>query len=147
MKILMLGWELPPNIVGGMGVECYRLCKALSKNGADIEFILPYTADHSSIDFMKVNPAHKQSVAEVLSAGSVYDSYRYQVTHGKQSRSGIGGKLDLYGQVLAYEQAIGKVVELAKFDVIHAHDWLTCRAAVRAKMMSGKPLIVHMHSL
>jgi glycogen(starch) synthase len=147
MKILMLGWELPPNIVGGMGVECFRLCKALSKKGADIEFILPYTADHSSINFMKVNAAHRQDITAVLEAGNVYESYRYQSSQGKFAQGGNTGKMDLYGQVMAYEESIGKIVELASFDVIHAHDWLTCRAAVRAKMISGKPLIVHMHSI
>ena len=29
MKILMLGWELPPHNSGGLGTACYQLCKAL----------------------------------------------------------------------------------------------------------------------
>jgi hypothetical protein len=33
------------------------------------------------------------------------------------------------------------------FDVIHAHDWITYPAAVRIKEMTGKPLVVHVHSL
>lgn len=32
------------------------------------------------------------------------------------------------------------------FDVIHAHDWLTYPAGIRAKEVSGKPLIVHVHA-
>lgn len=32
------------------------------------------------------------------------------------------------------------------FEVIHAHDWLTFPAAILAKQVSGKPLIVHIHS-
>ncbi|HEV2403477.1 MAG TPA: glycosyltransferase family 4 protein [Candidatus Saccharimonadales bacterium] len=141
MKVLMLGWELPPHNAGGLGVECYRLCRALSKKGVDIEFILPYTADHSDITFMKINPAHSQTVMQVRSAGSVYDSFRYIETTGKIST------LDLYGQVALYERSVERIVETSVFDVIHAHDWLTFRAAIRAKMRSGKPLIVHVHSL
>src|SRR5690606_5449227 len=34
-----------------------------------------------------------------------------------------------------------------EFDIIHAHDWLTFRAGLRAKQISGKPLIVHVHSI
>ena len=30
-----------------------------------------------------------------------------------------------------------------KFDVIHAHDWLTYYAGMAAKAVSGKPLVVH----
>jgi glycosyltransferase involved in cell wall biosynthesis len=134
-----------------MGVECYRLCKALAKKGVDIEFILPYTADHHNIDFMKVNAAHPQTVVEVTQAGSYYDSFRYVDVHraNNDCRKGLAtfSKLDLYGQVAMYEEAVGRIVQLAEFDVIHAHDWLTCRAAIRAKMISGKPLVIHIHSL
>ncbi|MEK7153334.1 MAG: glycogen/starch synthase, partial [Patescibacteria group bacterium] len=77
MRILMLGWELPPHNSGGLGVACYQLCKALSKKGADIEFVLPYTADHSGIDFMRINSAHPQDVQAVLKAGIAYDSFKY----------------------------------------------------------------------
>jgi len=34
-----------------------------------------------------------------------------------------------------------------KFDVIHAHDWITFPGGVRIKADSGKPLILHVHSL
>lgn len=33
------------------------------------------------------------------------------------------------------------------FDLIHAHDWMTFPAAIRAKEASGKPLVVHIHAL
>src|SRR5690606_20891762 len=55
--------------------------------------------------------------------------------------------IDLHGQTLVYEKAVSRIVRLAEFDIIHAHDWLTCRAALRAKMLTGKPLVVHFHSI
>ena len=141
MKIMMLGWELPPHNSGGLGVACYQLCKALAKKGADIEFILPYTADYSSIKFMKVNPAHSQSVESVMASGIAYDSFKYT------TKSGEVQWIDMMGQTKMYEEAVSRIVKLAEFDVIHAHDWLTCRAAIRAKMITGKPLVVHFHSI
>lgn len=33
------------------------------------------------------------------------------------------------------------------FDVIHAHDWVTYPAGVRIKQRTGKPLVLHVHSL
>lgn len=137
----MLGWELPPHNSGGLGVACYQLCKALSKKGADIEFVLPYTADHSDIDFMRINAAHPQDVQRVIQAGIAYDSFKYVKSNGEIQW------VDLFGQSSIYEEAVGRIVQLAEFDVIHAHDWLTCRAAIRAKMLTGKPLIVHFHSI
>lgn len=136
----MLGWELPPHNSGGLGVACYQLCKALSKKGVDIEFVLPYTAQHD-IDFMHINAAHPQDVEQVLKAGIAYDSFKYI------KKSGEIEHIDIFGQSAIYEKAVERIVRLAEFDVIHAHDWLTCRAALRAKELSGKPLIVHIHSV
>lgn len=137
----MLGWELPPHNSGGLGVACYQLCKALSKKGADIEFVLPYTADHSNIDFMRINSAHPQGVDEVASSLTAYGTVKYTMVNGEIRW------VDLNGQTVFYEEAVGRISQLAEFDVIHAHDWLTCRAAIRAKMLTGKPLIVHFHSI
>lgn len=137
----MLGWELPPHNSGGLGVACYQLSKALSKKGVDIEFILPYTADHSDIEFMKVNAAHPQDIEQILKSGIAYDSFKYV------TKSGEVKWIDMIGQSSMYEEAVGRITGVAEFDVIHAHDWLTCRAALRAKMVSGKPLIIHIHSI
>lgn len=136
----MLGWELPPHNSGGLGIACYQLCKALSKKEADIEFVLPYTADHD-IDFMRIHAAHPQDVSSVLKSGIAYDSFRYT------SKSGDVYNVDLFGQSAIYEQSVERIIQLAEFDVIHAHDWLTCRAALRAKALTGKPLFVHIHSI
>jgi glycosyltransferase involved in cell wall biosynthesis len=140
MKVLMLGWELPPHNSGGLGMACYQMCKALAKKNVDIEFILPYTADHD-IDFMHINAAHPQDVQTVLKAGIAYDSFKYI------KESGEIEDVDLFGQTLIYEQAVQRIAKDIEFDVIHAHDWLTCRAALRAREVSGKPLIVHIHSI
>jgi glycogen synthase len=141
MRILMLGWELPPHNSGGLGVACYQLCKALAKKGADIEFVVPYTADHSDIDFMRINSAHPQDVETVMKSGIAYDSFKYT------KKTGEIQWVDLFGQCEVYEEAVGRIAPLASFDIIHAHDWLTARAGMRAKMLTGKPLVVHFHSI
>ena len=41
MRILMFGWEFPPNISGGLGTACYGLCEALVKQGHKITFVMP----------------------------------------------------------------------------------------------------------
>lgn len=41
MKILMLTWEYPPFIVGGLGMACYGLFKALANLGVTVKMILP----------------------------------------------------------------------------------------------------------
>lgn len=140
MKVLMLGWELPPHNSGGLGIACYQLCKALSKKDLDIEFVVPYRADHG-IDFMEITAAHPQGVAEVIRSGIAYDSYKYILEDGTEEH------LDIYAQAQLYEQAVAKLVEETEFDIVHAHDWLTFRAALRAKEAKGCPIILHVHSV
>jgi glycosyltransferase involved in cell wall biosynthesis len=41
MKILMLTWEFPPFIVGGLGMACYGLVKALLAKGVKVDLFLP----------------------------------------------------------------------------------------------------------
>lgn len=136
----MLGWELPPHNSGGLGVACYQLCKALTRKGADIEFILPYKADHG-IDFMEVTAAHPQGVSEIQKSSGAYDSYKYIFSDGHSEVH------DVYSQVRMYEEAVGRLIQERNFDVVHAHDWLTFRAALRAKQAVGCPIVLHVHSV
>lgn len=139
MKVLMLGWELPPHNSGGLGVACLQLSKALAKSGADIDFILPYSSSEK-YDFMRVTsvqPIHVRSIDRI----KAYDSYKYVLHDGREVYVGV------HDQQLAYELAVNRIVKDMEFDVIHAHDWLTFRAGIRAKQQSNKPLIVHVHSI
>ena len=140
MKVLMLGWELPPYNSGGLGVACYQLCKALAKKNIDIEFILPYRMTEP-VDFMQVTAAYPQDVLEVIRVGTAYDSSRYIFDDGSEEW------LDMFGQQELYERAVEKLAESRQFDIIHAHDWLTFRAALRVKQRTGMPLIAHVHSI
>ncbi len=136
----MLGWELPPHNSGGLGVACYHLCKALSKKNVDIEFIVPYSDSHDDIDFMKVNPAIPQSAAKVQKSGIAYDSFKYFYDDGSEQ------DVSLFQQVSNYADRVEQMAILGEYDIIYAHDWLTFRAGLRAKELSGKPLIVHVHA-
>lgn len=139
----MLGWELPPHNSGGLGVACYNLCKALAATSVDIEFVLPYHAPHD-IDFMKITPATAQDVESVLRCGIAYDSEQYV----NIKRDGTRTTLNIFDQQRLYEDAVARIVqESTPFDIIHAHDWLTFRAGLRAKELTGLPLIVHVHSI
>jgi len=45
MRILMLGWEFPPFVAGGLGVACYGLTRALDRQGHRVIFVLPKPVD------------------------------------------------------------------------------------------------------
>lgn len=140
MKVLMLGWELPPHNSGGLGVACYQLCQSLSRHDIDMEFVLPYQSDESP-GFMKLTAAQPRNVLEIQRSGIAYDSYKYRYSDGSEEYH------DLYSQVAMYEHAVAQMADEAEFDIVHSHDWLTFRAAMRLKEKRGCPIILHVHSL
>jgi len=54
MRILMLGWEFPPFISGGLGTACFGLTKALVGQGVDITFVLPRAVDDRHTDHLRI---------------------------------------------------------------------------------------------
>jgi len=107
-KVLMLGWEFPPLITGGLGVACDGLSRAL--------------ADHLDLTFLLPN-------------ASLLDPYQ-------ESYSG-----DLASRVNEFTRMALEKSRSHQFDFIHVHDWMTFRAGLEIKSHSGKPLILHIHSL
>ena len=131
MKVLMLGWELPPHNSGGLGQACFDLCKSLSNQNVDIEFILPNIGSHN-IDFMKVTSAFRNTDLQKNVLHHAYDSINY-------TYSSIEHEL--------FENTVDDLITGKTFDIVHAHDWLTFRAAIRIKERTNLPIILHVHSI
>ena len=53
---------------------------------------------------------------------------------------------DMFSQIERYARLATSIAEREQFDVIHAHDWMTYRAGIAVSALSGKPLVVHIHS-
>ena len=139
----MLGWELPPHNSGGLGVACFYMAKALAKNGADIDFVVPYKNKHTEIKFMKVLNATNFSEIHKFGAG-VYDSPRWT-----RSSHNVSKFLpDIRSIQAEYCNFIREYLADPKNkpDAIHAHDWLTMEAGMLAKELTGAPLITHIHA-
>jgi glycogen(starch) synthase len=62
--------------------------------------------------------------------------------------SGPGGDYagNLFEEIEKYAELVQQICEEETFDVIHAHDWMTFKAGIRAADLTGKPLVVHVHS-
>jgi len=134
MNILMLGWELPPHNSGGLGVACYHMAKALALRGVTIDFVVPYKASHPDISFMNVHTATELEPLEQYGSMGAYDS------------AAAGSQGAIRSVQRRYVQYIEKLVKTTKAEAIHAHDWLTMEAGMRAKELTNLPLIVHVHA-
>lgn len=143
MKILMLGWELPPHNSGGLGVACLNMARALAGQGAEIDFVVPYEAGHPEINFMKILSAtHLDPIYRY--GGGAYESLRIlEKVIPTADREKLVSIRDVQK---SYCEFVEKYLMQFKPDVIHAHDWLTYEAGVIAKKKFKIPLIAHVHA-
>ncbi|HEX6416474.1 MAG TPA: glycosyltransferase family 4 protein [Candidatus Saccharimonadales bacterium] len=144
MNILMLGWELPPHNSGGLGVACYHMSKALAIEGASIDFVVPYSAYHPKTEYMTVHAATKLGPLDRYGLMGAYDS-KYLRKLGLDEIDSDDLK-DMRGVQKRYVEFVDRMVREKTPDAIHAHDWLTMEAGMRAKELTDAPLIVHVHA-
>lgn len=134
----MLGWELPPHNSGGLGVACLQMSKALAMQGASIDFVVPYDAEHPEVNFMTVHAAIPQAPPQRYGL----NAYDTGLVDAMRPHAGMRAVQQQYVQ--AVEQMVSSLE--TGYDAIHAHDWLTMEAGIRAKELSGAPLVVHVHA-
>lgn len=247
MHVLMLGWEFPPFISGGLGTACHGLTKALDRRNVQVTFVLPKPIDRSHSSHVSLLspepdpvPGAPSSFGTISTARALDESAAtggttpfpavqavrtpqvvtqpfanvrflgvpagfvnpYQRTAGNQPvgggtgrwviregvrralaetedylpgdvqtepvdyaelrassepplESGPGSPLppagadyggDLLETVYRFRAFCLAATRNLKFDVIHAHDWLTYPAGLAVAGVTGKPLVVHVHS-
>ena len=54
MRVLMLGWEFPPFITGGLGTACAGLTKSLVNAGTEVTFVLPKSVGPDSASHVRL---------------------------------------------------------------------------------------------
>ena len=69
-----------------------------------------------------------------------------EMIHKIFSDSNVYG-FNVMHKVYLYTQLSEQIARSMEFDIIHAHDWITFSAGLRIKNSTGKPLVVHVHSL
>lgn len=145
MNILMLGWELPPHNSGGLGVACYHLSKALAQAGASIDFVLPYDAHHPDTEYMTIHAATQLNPIHKFGLMGAYDSATVEEADlAKVDMRDLQTMRGVQKRYVHYVEQLLKKIDAP--DAIHAHDWLTIEAGMRAKQLTDAPLIVHVHA-
>ncbi len=139
----MLGWELPPHNSGGLGVACLNLARALSKDGCDIDFVVPYEAQHEDIKFMNVLSAMKLDPLFRYGVGAYDSKFVDQALIPDAPHEKMISIREVQHN---YCDFVNEYLMEYKPDVVHAHDWLTFEAGVLAKKNYGIPLIAHVHA-
>ncbi|MFM2164561.1 MAG: hypothetical protein RL325_998 [Planctomycetota bacterium] len=259
LRVLMLGWEFPPFITGGLGTACFGLTKALDRQHVDVTFVLPKSVPADSASHVRLispgsvleratgrlpapatasapvraaaspdrpvqvgsapaggsmSPAERETWSRIVQEftttrfigipgeyASVYDSAadatstrvadsvrmmraagwsierirtlaragafpeltkdpvdgaiesalpetagRAKESVGARGADAADYSGDLLGMAERYARFAVDATKGVDFDVIHAHDWLTYPAGLAISRLTGKPLVVHVHS-
>lgn len=126
MRVLMLSWEFPPKIVGGIARHVHDLSLALVKNGHQVSVItcgvqdLPEREEVHGVTVHRV-PMDNPSTPDFL-------TWVMQLN------------LNMVGKALEL-QRVGQA-----FDIIHAHDWLAAYAGKLIKHAWRLPLVSTIHA-
>jgi glycosyltransferase involved in cell wall biosynthesis len=237
MKVLMLGWEFPPHITGGLATACAGLCEGLHRHGVEVTFVIPRAHGDEDQRFARVIGCNEVEVDDEWSERetvavrervrgvarevvrverressaaeprerasfvlppadaprpSAYETpaaleawlasfaprtleqsgVRTRVEHeltvervpGEDSEAerleerevrrsarrtleftGRYGS-DLFGEVERYARCAAEIARRERFDLVHAHDWMTFPAGIAAARESGRPLACHVHA-
>jgi len=134
------------------GDEEQQIVKLLGANEVDLgDRIINYEQYLKKISFLQVeshlvpytSPEEYEKL--ILSEKTRNRQYIYTNLSGKLDFSGGYGP-NLFQDISNYAIVASQIARQYKFDVIHAHDWLTYPAGIAAKYSSGKPLIIHVHA-
>ena len=124
MKILVLTWEFPPRIVGGIARHVAELYPEIIKLGHEIHLITSEFGQAPMYEVVEGVQVHRVPI------GWSNDFFHW-VANLNISMGTQGGKL---------------MLEEGPFDIIHAHDWLVGDAAIALKHHFKVPLIATIHA-
>ena len=127
MKILMLTWEYPPRVVGGISKVVYDLSHKMVKEGNEVTVVTYKDGD---------NVKYYENDKGV----EVYRVDNYMI----RPNNFIDWIMQLnFNMITKVNEIINKN---GKFDVIHAHDWLVAYSAKSIKESYNIPLISTIHA-
>jgi len=127
LSVMMLTWEFPPRIIGGISPHVYYLSKSLARNGVKVYVVtcdFPGAPQHEVVDGVEIF-----RIDSYKNPSPDFATWVYLMNVNMQKEAAaLVNSLD------------GKV------DVFHAHDWLVATAGIGLKHVFRKPLLATMHS-
>ncbi len=126
MRILMLSWEYPPRVVGGIARVVHDLSHRLIKDGHEVTVVtyrdgnVPYFEDDNGVQVYRVD--------NFMIQPNNFIDWVMQLNFNMIAKT---------GEIIAKE---------GNFDIIHAHDWLVAYAAKTLKTSYNTPIVSTIHA-
>lgn len=134
MRVLILSWEYPPVVYGGLGRHVHALAEALAAGGHEVCVVTQHPHREDAPD---LTTAYDEVVSGVRVVRVAEDPLHVPMT-------------DLLAWVMAFNHGMVRtalrVVDEWQPDVVHAHDWLVAHAAATVKEAAGVPLVATVHA-
>jgi glycogen(starch) synthase len=129
LRVLMLSWEYPPVLVGGLGRHVHALATALAAAGHEVTVVTRHSPD-----------APLEEIREgVRIVRAPEDPPIFPLATST-----------LLAWTMAFNHSLTRAALHAAatetFDVIHAHDWLVTHTAVTLRDHLGIPLVATIHA-
>ncbi|MEW9699836.1 1,4-alpha-glucan branching protein domain-containing protein [Paenibacillus sp. SI8] len=127
LRILMLAWEYPPRIIGGLARAVCDLSKQLAAAGHTVHVITCFSPECHSYELADGVHVHRVPILQSIQSIAFLD-WVFQMNMAFA---------DMMIRLSQQDQS---------FDVIHAHDWLVGYAAKESKRTLRIPLVATIHA-
>jgi glycogen(starch) synthase len=131
MRVVMLSWEYPPFVVGGIAAHADGLARAMVRAGHDVVVLTLQRHDHGA------SVAPDDEVLEGVRVLRATADLPWLPDHDLVARMASANH-----QLVALAARLGDW----KPEVVHAHDWLVAWAGDTLKSLWGVPLVATIHA-
>ncbi|HEX4251829.1 MAG TPA: glycosyltransferase family 4 protein [Pseudonocardia sp.] len=134
MRVLLVSWEYPPVVVGGLGRHVHALARRLAAAGHEVRVLSRQPAGTDA----STHPTEEEQVDGVCVLRAAEDP-----AHLEFERDLVAWTLGMnHGMLRAAPRWLGGW----RPDVVHAHDWLVAHAAIGLADLLEVPLVVTLHA-
>src|SRR5215212_8094382 len=140
MKILMVSWEYPPVVIGGLGRHVYQLATALAAAGHEVVVLSrrPSNTDPST------HPSTDEVSEGVRIVAAAHDPNEFDFGADMMAWTlAMGHSMTRLGLTIKSE---GSRPRQWRPDVVHAHDWLVAHPAISLAEFFDVPLVSTIHA-
>lgn len=140
MKVLLLSWEYPPVVIGGLGRHVHHLATALAEAGHEVVVLSrrPFGTDPSS------HPSTDDLSEGVRVVAAAQDPHEFDFGSDMMAWTlAMGHSMVRAGLALRSRERRSRPW---RPDVVHAHDWLVAHPAIALAEYFDVPLVSTIHA-
>jgi glycogen(starch) synthase len=131
-RVLLLSWEYPPVIEGGLARHVRKLAEALVRQGVSVDVLTRGVGEEPSADQSGGEELAGVAVHRVREPSWPRDLHRF-----------VAWVEQMNGDMLAAGEALA---EDNRYDLIHGHDWLVAQASAALAERIDAPYVTTIHA-